>query len=84
MKYKKYVAFLAVLSITTMLANDIVYARTAKQQNVVSVQEKKEQTEQKKGIDTNSDTNETILCAGVAQVLNISTVKFLAAILMFA
>ena len=72
MKYKKYVAFLAVLSITTMLANDIVYARTAKQQNVVSVQEKKEQTEQKKGIDTNSDTNETILCAGVAQVLNIS------------
>ena len=72
MKYKKYVAFLAVLSVTTMLANDIVYARTAKQQNVVSVQEKKEQTEQKKGIDTNSDTNETILCAGVAQVLNIS------------
>ena len=52
MKYKKYVAFLAVLSMTTLLANDIVYARTAKQQNIVSVQETKEQTEQKNNLDT--------------------------------
>lgn len=71
MKYKKYVAFLAVLSITTMLANDIVYARTAKQQNVVSVQETKEQTEQK----NNLDTDGMISCAGVAQILDMSRIN---------
>lgn len=71
MKYKKYVAFLAVLSMTTLLANDIVYARTAKQQNIVSVQETKEQTEQK----NNLDTDGMILCAGVAQILDMSRIN---------
>lgn len=71
MKYKKYVAFLAVLSMTTLLANDIVYARTAKQQNIVSVQETKEQTEQK----NNLDTDGMISCAGVAQILDMSRIN---------
>lgn len=68
MKFKKYVAFLAVLGMTISLGNDVVYARNTKQQNVVSVQETKEQTQEQK----NSDTKETVLCAGVAQLLDMS------------
>ena len=40
MKYKKYVVILALLSITTLLSNDVVYASSANmQQRVVTVQE---------------------------------------------
>ena len=51
MKYKKYVAILALLSITTSLSNDVVYASNVNmQQRVVTVQETKEQkqTEEQK------------------------------------
>lgn len=65
MNYKKYVAILAILSITTLLSNDVVYASNANmQQRVVTVQETKELTQE--------DTKETVLSAGVAQILDAS------------
>lgn len=71
MKYKKYVALFAVLCITTLLSNDVVYANHANvQQGVVTVQETKEQTEKQKN--KNTDTKETVLSAGVAQILEAS------------
>ncbi len=74
MKYKKYVAILALLSITTLLSNDVVYASNANmQQRVVTVQETKgqKQTEEQK---QNLNTRETVLGAGVAEILEISLV----------
>lgn len=70
MKYKKCVAFLAVLGITTLLCTDFVYAKTANmQQKVVNVQETKTQREEQK---KDSNTKETILSAGIAQILDTS------------
>lgn len=72
MKYKKYVAILAILSITNLLSNDVVYASNANmQQRVVTVQETKAQ-EKEKEQKQNSDTKETVLSAGVAQILEAS------------
>ena len=74
MKYKKYVAILALLSITTLLSNDVVYASSANmQQRVVTVQETKEQkqTEEQK---QKLNTKETVLGAGVAEILEISLI----------
>lgn len=67
MKYKKYVAILALLSITTLLSNDVVYASQVNgQQRVETVQE----TEKQKN--NSQDTKETMLSAGVAQILEAS------------
>ena len=74
MKYKKYVVILALLSITTLLSNDVVYASSANmQQRVVTVQETKEQkqTEEQK---QKLNTKETVLGAGVAEILEISLI----------
>lgn len=74
MKYKKYVAILALLSITTLLSNDVVYASNANvQQRVVTVQETKEQkkTEEQK---QNMNAKENVLGAGVAELLEVSLV----------
>lgn len=67
MKYKRYVALLAVLSITTLLGNDVVLAKTALQQTSVGIQETKGQNEEAKNY---SEIEENILCAGVAQILD--------------
>lgn len=69
MKYKRYVALLAVLSITTLLRNDVVLAQTALQQTSVRIQEIKGQNEEAKNY---SEIEENILCAGVAQILDMS------------
>lgn len=61
MKYKKYVALLALLSITTLLSNEIIYASNVEvQQKGTTVQETK--------------TKETVLGAGVAEILEISMI----------
>lgn len=68
MKYKMYVAILALLSITTLLSNENVYASNADvQQREVKVQETKAQK-------YSEDTKETVLGAGVAEILEISLV----------
>lgn len=72
MKYKKYVAILALLSITTLLSNDVIYASNVNtQQEVLAVQETKEQkqTEEQK---QNLSAKETVLGAGVAEILEAS------------
>lgn len=66
MKYKKCAAILALLSVTTLLSNDVVYASNVDvQQKGVKVQETKEPKH-------NIDTKETVLGAGVAEILEIS------------
>lgn len=72
MKYKKYVAILAILSITTLLSEDVVYASKANmQQRVVTVQEKKTQTQEQTD-KQNTNTKGTVLSAGAAQIFEAS------------
>ena len=69
MKYKKYAALVAMLSITALLCNDVVYAKNAsEQQKVVNIQETNKQTEQQTD-ERQKNSEDRSLCAGVAQVL---------------